>query len=157
MQHGGAHLEVIGFVIASTCSACSPSRRWSAGPPTASAGRPSWCAGAVVLLVSLVLCGMSPEGASWQIVAGLFLLGLGWSCATVAASTVIAEPRADRRAHRRAGHLRHGDGADRGRGGGALAGGHRRRAGLRRARRRSRPPAGGSRSWSPEPSPAVTR
>jgi MFS family permease len=45
----------------------------------------------VVLLVSLALCGLSPQGTSWQIFAGLFLLGLGWSCATVAASTVIAD------------------------------------------------------------------
>jgi len=48
-------------------------------------------AGGVVLLVSLVLCGLAPEGSSWQIFAGLFLLGLGWSCATVAASTIIAD------------------------------------------------------------------
>ena len=33
----------------------------------------------------------SPEGSSWQIFAGLFLLGLGWSFATVAASTTIAD------------------------------------------------------------------
>ena len=43
--------------------------------------------GAAVLLASLVLCGVAPEGSSWQIFTGLFLLGLGWSFATVAAST----------------------------------------------------------------------
>jgi MFS family permease len=48
-------------------------------------------AGGVVLLVALALCGFAPEGSSWQIFAGLFLLGLGWSCATVAASTLIAD------------------------------------------------------------------
>jgi len=47
--------------------------------------------GAVVLLVSLVLCAAAPEGNSWQIFAGLFLLGLGWSFATVASSTMIAD------------------------------------------------------------------
>ncbi len=47
--------------------------------------------GGAVLLVSLVLCGRAPEGSSWQIFAGLFLLGLGWSFATVAASTMIAD------------------------------------------------------------------
>jgi MFS family permease len=47
--------------------------------------------GGVVLMVSLALCGSSPQGSSWEIFAGLFLLGLGWSCATVAASTVIAD------------------------------------------------------------------
>ena len=46
---------------------------------------------AAVLLVSLVLCGLAPEGSSWQIFVGLFLLGLGWSFATVAASTMIAD------------------------------------------------------------------
>jgi MFS family permease len=44
-----------------------------------------------VLAVSLVLCAASPEGSSWQIFAGLFLLGLGWSFATVSASTLIAD------------------------------------------------------------------
>jgi MFS family permease len=45
----------------------------------------------VLLLASLVLCASAPEGSSWQIFAGLFLLGLGWSFATVAASTLIAQ------------------------------------------------------------------
>ena len=45
----------------------------------------------MVLLVSLALCALSPEGSSVQIFAGLFLLGLGWSFATVAASTMIAD------------------------------------------------------------------
>jgi MFS family permease len=55
-------------------------------------GRPQVLrAGGVVLLVALGLCGLAPEGSSWQIFAGLFLLGLGWSCATVAASTLIAD------------------------------------------------------------------
>jgi MFS family permease len=48
-------------------------------------------AGGVILLVALVLCRSSPEGSSWQIFAGLFLLGLGWSFGTVAASTLIAD------------------------------------------------------------------
>jgi MFS family permease len=47
--------------------------------------------GSVVLLVSLLLSGTSPAGASWQIGAGLFLLGLGWSLCTVTASTLLSE------------------------------------------------------------------
>jgi MFS family permease len=47
--------------------------------------------GGVVLLVALVLCALAPEGESAHIVGGLFLLGLGWSLATVAASTIVAE------------------------------------------------------------------
>lgn len=91
MEHGGAHLEVIGFVISIHVLgmfAFSPVVGWAADR----FGRSQvLVAGGVVLLVSLALCGLSPEGSSWQIFAGLFLLGLGWSCATVAASTVIAD------------------------------------------------------------------
>jgi MFS family permease len=91
MEHGGAHLEVIGFVISIHVLgmfAFSPVVGWAADRFGRSAVLTT---GGVVLLVSLVLCGFSPEGSSWQIFAGLFLLGLGWSCATVAASTVIAD------------------------------------------------------------------
>ena len=91
MEHGGAELRVIGVVISVHVLgmfAFSPlvglaADRW---------GRPGVLgAGGVVLLVALVLCSRSPEGSSWQIFAGLFLLGLGWSFATVAASTTIAD------------------------------------------------------------------
>ena len=90
-EHGGAHLEVIGFVISIHVLgmfAFSPLVGWAADRFGRSAVLMS---GGAVLLVSLALCGFSPEGSSWQIFGGLFLLGLGWSCATVAASTVIAD------------------------------------------------------------------
>jgi MFS family permease len=91
MEHGGAHLEVIGFVISVHVLgmfAFSPVVGWAADR----FGRGTvLVTGGLVLLVSLALCGLSPEGSSWQIFVGLFLLGLGWSCATVAASTVIAD------------------------------------------------------------------
>ena len=45
----------------------------------------------MVLLVSLCSAGTSPAGASYRIGAGLFLLGLGWSLCTVAASTLLSE------------------------------------------------------------------
>ena len=48
-------------------------------------------AGAVVLLCALMLSGTSPAGPSWSIGAGLFLLGLGWSFCTVAASALLSE------------------------------------------------------------------
>ncbi len=48
-------------------------------------------AGRVVLFASLLLAGTSPAGASWRIGVGLFLLGLGWSFCTVAASTLLSE------------------------------------------------------------------
>jgi len=91
MQHGGAELRVIGFVISVHVLgmfAFSPLVGWLADK----VGRPPVLgAGGVILLVALVLCRLSPEGSSWQIFAGLFLLGLGWSFATVAASTLIAD------------------------------------------------------------------
>ena len=91
MQHGGAELRVIGIVISVHVLgmfAFSPAIGWLADK----AGRaPVLFAGGAVLLVSLVLCGRAPEGSSWQIFVGLFLLGLGWSFATVAASTMIAD------------------------------------------------------------------
>jgi MFS family permease len=91
MQHGGAELQVIGFVISAHVLgmfAFSP----LVGLAADRLGRPLVLrTGGVVLLASLVLCGLAPEGSSWQIFGGLFLLGLGWSCATVAASTIIAD------------------------------------------------------------------
>ncbi len=91
MQHGGAELRVIGIVISVHVLgmfAFSPAIGWLADK----AGRaPVLFAGGAVLLISLVLCGRAPEGSSWQIFVGLFLLGLGWSFATVAASTMIAD------------------------------------------------------------------
>lgn len=91
MEHGGAELRVIGFVISGHVLgmyAFAPVMGWLADRW----GRPVMLfAGAAVQLVSLLLSGVSPEGSSWQISVGLFLLGLGWSSATVAASALIAD------------------------------------------------------------------
>jgi MFS family permease len=91
MEHGGADLRVIGFVISVHVLgmfAFSPVVGWAADR----LGRePVLAAGGVILLVSLALCARSPEGSSAEIFAGLFLLGFGWSCATVSASTMIAD------------------------------------------------------------------
>ena len=91
MEHGGADLRIIGIVISVHVLgmfAFSP----LVGMAADRLGRePVLGAGGVVLLVSLALCALSPEGSSAQIFAGLFLLGLGWSFATVAASTMIAD------------------------------------------------------------------
>lgn len=91
MEHGGAELKLIGVVISVHVLgmfAFSPVAGWAADRW----GRARTLGiGGVVLLVSLVLSGLSPQGSSWQIFAGLFLLGLGWSFATIAASTLLAE------------------------------------------------------------------
>lgn len=91
MEHGGAELRVIGVVISVHVLgmfAFSPVVGWLADR----LGRaPVLAAGGGLLVVSLLLSGAAPEGSSWQIFGGLFLLGLGWSFATVAASTLIAD------------------------------------------------------------------
>jgi MFS family permease len=91
MEHGGAELSVIGVVISGHVLgmfAFSPVMGWLADRW----GRPTMLfLGAGVQLFSLLLSGGSPEGSSWQISVGLFLLGLGWSAATVAASATVAD------------------------------------------------------------------
>ncbi|MEP9364701.1 MFS transporter [Nocardioides sp. CN2-186] len=91
MEHGHAELEVIGLVISLHVLgmfAFSP----VVGILADRYGRPSMLVvGAALLLVAAALCARSPEGSSWEIFTGLFLLGLGWSFATVAASTLIAQ------------------------------------------------------------------
>lgn len=91
MEHGGSELRIIGIVISVHVLgmfAFSP----VVGLLADGLGRAFTlgCGGAI-LLVSLVLCAWAPEGSSWQIFGGLFLLGLGWSFATVSASTMIAD------------------------------------------------------------------
>jgi MFS family permease len=91
MHHGGADLEVIGMVISGHVLgmfAFAPLVGWAAdrlGRPLVLSG------GAVVLFAALFLAGTAPAGASYRIAAGLFLLGLGWSMCTVAASTLLSE------------------------------------------------------------------
>ncbi len=91
MEHGHAELQVIGLVISLHVLgmfAFSPVVGFLADRY----GRPSMLVvGAVLLLVAAALCARSPEGSSWEIFTGLFLLGLGWSFATVSASTLIAQ------------------------------------------------------------------
>ncbi|MFT4009762.1 MAG: MFS transporter [Nocardioidaceae bacterium] len=91
MHHGGADLEIIGFVISMHVLgmfAFAP----IVGIGADRLGRaPVLGLGAAVLLAALVLAGTSPAGASWRIGLGLFLLGVGWSLSTVAGSTLLSE------------------------------------------------------------------
>jgi MFS family permease len=91
MDHGGAQLEVIGFVISIHVLGMfffSP----LVGAFADRLGRPATLlTGAAVLWAAVALAGTSHEGASVRIGVGLFLLGLGWSCCTVAGSALITE------------------------------------------------------------------
>ena len=91
MDHGGASLEVIGFVISIHVLGMfffSP----VVGLVADRVGRPQvLVAGAVLFVAALWLAGSSPMGASTRIGVGLFLLGLAWSCGTVAASALVTE------------------------------------------------------------------
>ena len=117
MAHGGAELEIIGVVISVHVLgmfAFAP----VVGIITDRVGRaPAAMAGATLLLVALTLAASAPEGTSWQVFAGLFLLGLGWSFSTVAGSTLHHRPRAARGADRPPGprRPRHGSLPRRGR------------------------------------------
>ncbi|TFV66134.1 MFS transporter [Blastococcus sp. CT_GayMR20] len=56
------------------------------------AGRTATVAfGGCLLLVAAALAGTAAPGAAWQLGAGLFLLGLGWSCGLIAGSTLVTE------------------------------------------------------------------
>ncbi len=98
MHHGGAALDVIGFVISVHILgmyALSPLVGWVADR----AGRlPVVGLGSLILLSAVALAGRAPEGPSTGLTAGLFLLGLGWSCCLVAGSTLLtaAVPLAER-------------------------------------------------------------
>jgi len=47
--------------------------------------------GGLLLLLAAAVAGTAPPGAALQLGAGLFLLGLGWSCGLVAGSTLVSE------------------------------------------------------------------
>ena len=90
MSHGHAEVEVIGFVISIHILGMyglSPvagylTDRWGA--------RPVIVTGAVIQVVACVLAATSRTGWSLGLLAGLFLLGLGWSCTMVAGSNLVA-------------------------------------------------------------------
>jgi len=91
MGHGGSELRVIGLVISLHVLgmyAFAPFIGYLADK----VGRaPVLLSGGVVLLIALLVCRAAPVGSSAQVFVGLFLLGLGWSLATVAAATLVAD------------------------------------------------------------------
>ena len=91
MDHEGASLQIIGFVISGHISGmyvASP----LVGMATDRYGRRLVIvAGGVILLMSFLIAGTAPPGAHLQLGFGLFLLGLGWSCTLIAGSTLLTE------------------------------------------------------------------
>lgn len=91
MEHGHASLKVIGIVISLHVLgmfAFAPVVGWATdrfGGPVV------LVVGGLVLLGSLLFCAQAPVGSSTEIFIGLFLLGIGWSIATVSASTLVAQ------------------------------------------------------------------
>ena len=89
MSHGGATLSVIGFVISLHIVgmyAFSPLTGWAVDRFGA---RRVAALGSAVLVVATLFTSMSPRGESATVLAGLFLLGLGWSCTLVSGSTLL--------------------------------------------------------------------
>ncbi len=121
MRHGDAALTVIGFVISIHVLGM-----FAFSPLTGMAvdrfgGRAVAIVGSGVLAAAAVLASLSPPGESSTLVAGLFLLGLGWSCTLVSGSTMLtnALPVAERPGAQGASDLLMGLAAG---GGGAVAG-----------------------------------
>lgn len=89
MDHGHATLQIIGLVISIHVLgmfAFSP----FVGILVDRVGPPRVLAlGGVTLLLSLLLAGTSQPGHSATLAIGLFLLGVGWSFAQIAASTLV--------------------------------------------------------------------
>ncbi len=90
MHHGGADLELVGVVISVHILgmyAFSPLTGLLAdrlGPV------PLIRIGVLLFGAAALLAGRAPTGWSAPLTAGLFLLGLGWSCTFVAGSTLLA-------------------------------------------------------------------
>lgn len=90
MKHGHAEIELIGLVISLHILgmyALSP----VAGQLTDRWGAPRVALlGVGILLLACLLAGISADGHSTSLTAGLILLGLGWSCTMVAGSGTVA-------------------------------------------------------------------
>jgi MFS family permease len=91
MHDGGAALRIVGLVISVHIAgmyALSPLVGWLSDR----LGRlPVAGSGALVLAAALALAGTAAAHDTVQLTAGLFLLGLGWSCALIAGSTLLGE------------------------------------------------------------------
>ncbi|ANS78781.1 Tetracycline resistance protein [Serinicoccus hydrothermalis] len=90
MRHGEAEIELIGLVISLHILGM-----YGLAPVTGQltdrfGPRPVVLLGTVLLVLACLLAGISHDGFSPGLTAGLFLLGLGWSCTMVAGSGTVA-------------------------------------------------------------------
>lgn len=91
LKHGGADLQIIGFVISGHIAGM-----YIASPLVGMASdrygrRPVILLGCAILLTSFVIAGTAGVHDRAQLGVGLFLLGLGWSCTLIAGSTLLTE------------------------------------------------------------------
>nr|WP_222844002.1 MFS transporter [Cellulosimicrobium sp. CUA-896] len=100
MNHGGATLQVVGFVISAHIAgmyALSPVIGWLAD--RLGHARVLVVGGVVLLAAAVVVAGAPSEDAG-RLTVGLVLLGVGWSCGLVAGSALLvdATPQGERTA-----------------------------------------------------------
>jgi MFS family permease len=91
LQHGDASLKIIGLVISGHITGM-----YIASPLVGMASdrigrRPVIVTGCAILLASFVIAGTASGHQTVQLMIGLFLLGLGWSCTLIAGSTLLTE------------------------------------------------------------------
>jgi MFS family permease len=90
MSHGHAEVEVIGLVISIHILGMFGFSPVTGHLTDRFGARPVVLTGTGILIAACVLAGVSAQGSSWTLTAGLFLLGLGWSCTMVAGSGLVA-------------------------------------------------------------------
>lgn len=90
MSHGHAEVELIGLVISIHILGMFGLSPLTGYLTDRFGARRVVLTGVAILLAACALAGGSGPGSSWTLIAGLFLLGLGWSCTMVAGSGLVA-------------------------------------------------------------------
>lgn len=89
MRHGHAELTVIGLVISIHIAGMFAFSPLTGMATDRFGSRAVAIAGSMILSAATLLASTSPTGSSWTLTAGLFLLGLGWSCTLVSGSSLL--------------------------------------------------------------------